>query len=361
MEDLKVLNNPDLKEQKVIVNINPDTGMEDISGSYNEEDYEDLESSYNDLTESIDSIDIDDENVFENTPVTGEEIKDTVIESNSSLINEINDGDIKISTDTAKELLDLVNRKIKGEKINPYKEMPEQIRNIIDKYIKKNTVNYNQAVNLNIIRKNVADALLDDFINDIQLKRMKNDFATDLENLYKDSIKDIAAGTLQYIDERNKAYREAANDIQDEEKRKKMLAILDQIDEARSLTQLKEYAKHCRIKSIELEKPDNRVYSSFLYKYKNSNNNIYDIALAKKVLFRHLSNLGYSIRDIDAFFVCFCKQVKNYVPTKPVDHAYMYYVLYYCALLDGDNSMVFVNNVKEVIDNLRERNSLLKK
>ena len=232
---------------------------------------------------------------------------------------------------------------------------------MIDKYVNKNAFG-SQAANINInqIKKNVADALLDDFINDIQINRIKNDFATDMENLYKDSIKEIASGTLEYIDERNKAYREAANDIEDEEKRTKMIQILDQIDEARSLSSLKEYAKHCKIKSIELEKPDNRVYSSFLYKYKNSNNHIYDINVSKKVLFRHLEPQGYTIKDIDAFFIAFCKQVKNYSATKPVDHVYMYYVLYYCALLDGDNSTVFIDNVKEVINNLREINSLLR-
>ena len=362
MENLKVLNNPGLEKQQVIVNINPETGAEDISGAYNKADYENLESSFDDLTESIADIDINDEDVFDNTPATEGELNETINESDSSLIHELTESadSPEISLETTKELLNVVNKKIKGEKFNAYKEMPEQIKEIIDKYVGKNIVGLNQAVNLNAIKKNVAEALLDDFINDIQLKRMKNDFATDMENIYRDSIKDIAAGTLEYIDERNKAYRNAASEIEDEEKKQKMLAIIDQIDEARALTQLKEYAKHCRIKSIELEKPDNRIYSPFLFKYKNSTNNIYDINLSKKVLFRHLGSEGYSIRDIDAFFICFCKQVKNYSPTKPVDHAYMYYVLYYCALLDGDNSTVFKDNVKEVIKNLRERNSILK-
>ena len=283
---------------------------------------------------------------------------------NDSIIEDLSGNDnVEISVETTKELLDLINKKLAGEKIHPYKDMPEEIQKMIDNHIAEGlkNVDFPSGVNVQAIRKNIGEALLDDFINEIQMKRMKNDFATDLENLYKDSIKDIAAGTLEYIDERNKAYRKAANEIDDEEKKKKMYAILDQLDEARSLNTLKEYAKHCKIKSIELEKPDNRVYMSFLAKYKNSTQNIYDINLAKKVLFRHLEASGYGIRDIDAFFICFCKQVKNFSPSKPIEHVYMYYVLYYCALLDGDNSDVFINNVKEVMDNLRQRNAIIKK
>ena len=348
----------DLEPKRVLMMVNPETGTKDAIGEIDESDYENLEDPFENLSDSIEDVDIED-SIEDNTPITDEEMSEYISDpDNNSIMNEL-DSDYEISNEATKDLLAVVNRKISGEKFNTYRELPQEIKDIIDKYVTKNAVGINNAVNLNIIKKNVADALLDDFINDIQLKRIKNDFATDLENIYKDSIKDIAAGTLEYIDERNKLYREKADEIEDEEKKAKMLAILDQIDEARSLTQLKEYAKHCKIKSIELEKPDNRVYSNFLFKYKNSSNNIYDINLAKKVLFRHIEKDGYTIRDIDAFFVCFCKQVRNYSPAKPVEHAYMYYVLYYCALLDGDNSRVFIDNVEEVMNNLRQRNSII--
>ena len=149
--------------------------------------------------------------------------------------------------------------------------------------------------------------------------------------------------------------------MEDPEKKARLLAILDQIDEARSLTTLKEFAKRCKIKPIELEKPESRVYRGFLNKYTNSTNNIYDIKVARTVLFRHLSNEGYTMRDVDAFLISFCKQVNGYSPTIATEHAYMYYVLYYSALLDGDRSTTFINNVKDVIVNLKERNSIINK
>ena len=349
----------EMEQKRVVVNFNAETGVQDIMSDLNEENLEEPELG---VLNSIDDVNVDEELELDNSPVSDEEIKEVL--ENDSIIEDLSGhDDLEISVETTKELLELINKKLAGQKVHAYKDMPKEIQKMIDNHISEGLkdVAMPNGISIQTVRKNIGEALLDDFINEIQLKRMKNDFATDLENLYKDSIKDIAAGTLEYIDERNKAYRQAADEIDDPEKKKKMLSILDQLDEARSLNGLKEYAKHCKIKSIELEKPDNRVYMSFLAKYKNSSQNIYDINLAKKVLFRHLESSGYGIRDIDAFFICFCKQVKNYSPAKPIEHVYMYYVLYYCALLDGDNSDVFINNVKEVMDNLRQRNAIIKR
>ena len=44
----------------------------------------------------------------------------------------------------------------------------------------------------------------------------------------------------------------------------------------------------------------------------------------------NLSNEGYTMKDVDAFLIAFCKQVDKYSPTVATEHAYMYYVLYYC-------------------------------
>ena len=59
---------------------------------------------------------------------------------------------------------------------------------------------------------------------------------------------------------------------------------------------------------------------------------------------------------INAFFIAFCKQTINYKESDPIDHAYMYYVLYYSMLSDTEDSKEFLTNVAEVIDNIVERN-----
>ncbi len=356
--------NPDnlpVKNMEVIVD--PATGENKILGSSEEAVEEsELKNSFDEMVRKINEE--DDTSLIDDRPITEQEAVDYLSSASAedSIFGELAK-DTNLSTESIRGLLEVVNRRIKGEKFNAYKEFPDEIKKIIDGYVMQNGTAISGAniAQINSIKHNAAEVLLDEFISDIQIDRSKNDFARDLEHIYQTSAKEISDASLEYIDERNKAYREAAEEIEDEGKKARLLAILDRIDEARALTELKEFAKTCKIKPIELEKPERRAYDSFLSKYKNSSNNIYDIKIAKDVLFRHIEADGYTMRDIDAFFVAFCKQVHNYSIDVATDHAYMYYVLYYCALLDGDKSTTFVNNVKEVISNLRERNSIINK
>ena len=349
-----------VKNMKVIVD--PDTGENKILGSSEEAiDESELKNSFDEMVRKINED--DDTSLIDDRPITEQEAVDYLSNNiNDSIFGELAK-DTNLSTEAIRKLLEVTNRRIKGEKFNAYKEFPEEIKKIIDDYVIQNGAALSgvNIAQINSIKHNVADTLLDEFISDIQIDRSKNDFARDLEHIYQTSAKEISDASLEYIDERNKAYREAAEEIEDESKKARLLAILDRIDEARSLSELKEFAKTCKIKPIELEKPERRVYDSFLAKYKNSNNNIYDIKIAKDVLYRHLEKDAYSMKDIDAFFIAFCKQVSKYSVDIAVDHAYMYYVLYYCALLDGDKSLTFINNVKDVISNLRERNNIINK
>jgi hypothetical protein len=68
--------------------------------------------------------------------------------------------------------------------------------------------------------------------------------------------------------------------------------------------------------------------------------------------------------DINAFFVAFCKQTLNMRPDNVLEHSYMYYVMYNIVLADINKSPetahitdTFLNNIKECIANLKERNS----
>ena len=356
----KIINFPtvdtDMEKKDMNVVVDPATGEEKILGPA------DIKNALN-FSNIIDSIN-DDDNYLDgeeaDIEVTEEDV-DKYIKSDNANQSELGmymkDSDNNIPLEDIKALLGIVNRRDRGEKFSMYKALPQSIKDLINKYIGDNkaTMQYD-AITLNTIRNSVAEALIEEFIADIKLDTIKHDFAEDMEKIYSESAKEISEASLDYIAERNKAYREGANNIEDPEKRAKLLAILDQIDGARDLTTLKEYAKKCKIKAFELEK-SSRVYSEFEQKYKNSNNNIYAINLAIQVLARNMESYGCTDRDINGFFIAFCKQVMNYKPEVATEHAYMYYVLYYCALLDGDKSDTFKNNVMEVINNLRERNN----
>jgi len=312
------------------------------------------------MKDAVDSVEIPEDEEYEPEEIEESEMNSYIEENNKdSMLGEmISESDI--SPESVRELLVIVNRKIKGESFNIYNELPQDIKNLIDKYVATNAKSFNLS-DIKTVKKTVANALIEEFTSNLQMNKAKNDFAKDMEAIYQASNKEISDAAMEFIEERNKAYREAAEKIEDPDKKAKLLAILDQIEEARALDKLKEFAKTCKIKKIELEKPESRAYNGFIAKYKTSNNNIYDIKLAQKVLARIMGrDYGMSEESAIAFLVAFCKQVTSYSSSSPTEHAYMYYVLYYCALLDSDKSDMFKNNVKDVIECLKSRNSFIK-
>ena len=345
----------DMKPVVGVYQTDPESGLSNLVDTKEIDENLDLDKI---MKDAIDNVEIPDEELVpeeieedEMTSYMEEGSKDTML---GEMISESD-----ISPEAIRELLIIVNRKIKGENFNIYNELPQDIKSLIDRYVAANASEFANN-DIKLLKKTVANALIEEFTSNLQMNKAKNDFAKDMEAIYQASNKEISDAAMEYIEERNKAYREAAEKIEDPEKKAKLLAILDQIEEARALNKLKEFAKTCKIKKIELEKPESRAYNGFVGKYKNSNNNIYDIKLAEKVLYRIMSrDCGCTAEEVIAFLVAFCKQVASYSSSSPTEHAYMYYVLYYCALLDSDKSDMFKNNVKEVIENLKMRNSFI--
>ena len=343
---------------KMMVEVDPNTGEHKILGKAPEE-----EESFEDMCKRIENGEFE---IEEDTrPVTLDELKSTIADdkSGASMLSDISNN-IELTNETIIELLDLVNRKMKKEEFNVYKSFPEQIRNMIDEYMTAGGIIGNSN-DVKQFRNMISESLLDEFMMNITADRLKNDFNTDLENIMSKGAEEISTEVVGYTIERNKAYREYAEKMEDEDKKQKMLEILDSIDEAYNLTGLKEFTKKCKVKSIELEKPW-KVYNDFLTKYENTVQNIYDIKMARPILYRNLSlvyeNNDITYKDVDAFFIIFTKYCQNYKPENKVQHAFMYYVLYNIVLLDTnkgkhkDVSEKFLENIKECIDNSRHRN-----
>ena len=331
------------------VEIDPNTGEHKILNT--QELPEEPVSFEDQVLEKIENVNLD---LSDSDPVNMGELKDAL-----KLTNEINGDLVKddISDNDLFSLLGLVNRRIKKENFNAYRELPEDIRNNIDKAIDGSTLAINlKRSDINAIKRSTADNILDSVKEIVIMERSKNDFANELTKVYQQGSKEIAESSLELQEERAKAYRDAAEKLDDEEKKAKTIAILDRIDDARSLVELKEFAKTCKIKPIELEKANSRVFSSLLNKYRDSVNNIYDINMALPIVYR---NVDATDKEIIAFFIVFCKQIAKFDISNPLDHTYIYYVLYYCAMLDGDKTTTFRDNIKDVINNIKERNQNL--
>lgn len=342
-ENYKPLDSSEDYTKEMDISINPDTGERQILGQELKSD-NNIDDIINNLEESNDVFSVDKEISTQDLSYIDNTNKPSILS-----IDHMSEEDLT-------KILGLANRIIKKEKVSAYKELPDNVKEMIDNHIKESglLLQLPNVAAINRAKNVIAEELMQEFINNINVNRAKSDFAKELEALYIKSAKDINEVSVEFMETRNEAYREAADKIEDPKKKKMLLDILDRIEEATNLTELKEFAKKCKIKPIELEKPDNRVFSRFLAKYKNSSNNMYDIKLAQKALLRNILDTNYTVNDINSFLIAFCKQVMNYDVENPLDHAYMYYVIYNCAIMDGYKNDKFKHNVIEVINILRE-------
>lgn len=339
------------------VMIDPNTGEHKIVGLADELDDNE---TFEEMCERIKNSDIK----LEETPITESELLEYITnKNNGSLLNDIA-SETELSSETIRALLQIVNKKMNNDDFNVYKEFPQEIQKMIDKYMTNMQIPAFSTEGRRF-RNMICDELISEFISNISLNRVQTDFNKEIETLFSKGSTELADSIVGYTEERNKKYREYAEKMEDEDKKKQVNAILDKIDEAYELTELKEFAKKCKIKKFDLEKPE-KIFSDFLRKYENSKYNVYDINMTRPILYRNL-NTGdeeeYNQKDIDGFLVCFCKQCMNKRSDIVIDHSYMYYVIYNIVLMDmnkGEQKHVsdkFIENIKEVIINLRERNN----
>ena len=367
---------------KALVTVDPITGEHKVQKVLAEDDIEPEDEEDKEFFDRLDKIEKGELKVnIDDSPANINEILD-IIKSDNALIKEISRGTKgfeNISEDAIRKLLEVANRKMKKENFNVYKELPKEIQDMILKYCTSGGVPINTP-NGNQFRNMIANQLVDEFISNIGYNRIQHDLSTEIDSIFKDMEKEIADKAVGYSEEREKKYREEADKIEDPEKKEKVIAILDAIQEGYDLSELKEFAKKCKIKRYELERPD-KIYADFVRKYKDSAQNVYGIDSAVSVLLRNLNKdengnpvtkeggeviIDYDEKKVNAFFIAFAKQIMNYDPEHNIlQHAYIYYVLYNAMFTDiniGEkraSSITYMNNVKEVINNLVERNKAL--
>ena len=353
---------PEEGEPKIMqVSIDPNTGEHKILGAVGESDHEE---TFEEMCERLENSEfyekLEEINKDELVSYIDKESKDKKSDR-SILFNMCSIEDI--SDEAITGLVEIVNRKLKGEDFNIYKAFPEDIKGIVDKYLASAGAvgNSNQVKQF---RNMISESLITEFITNISLDKAQNDFNKEVEELFTKGSTQLAESIVGYTAERNKAYRDYAKTIEDEDKKEKINNILDQIDEGYNLSTLKEFAKKCKIKKFDLEKPG-KIFESFHHKYVDSPYNIYSIEVVRPILYRNLNanEEEFTAKDIDAFFIAFCKQTMNMKPEEVLEHAYMYYVIYNITLMDmnkgesKDVSEKFAENIKEVIYNLRSRNN----
>ena len=344
------------------VAVDPNTGEHAVIGPASIEDDETFE-------EMLARIENSDMEAIAEAPITETEIIDYISKekNGSDTVLQMLTDDFSISDDAVRQLLKIVNKKIKKEDVDVYKEFPDEIKKMVDKYIISQQVPIFSKEGKRF-RNMVCEELINEFITNISLNRTMTDFNKELESLFTKASEEIGDMAIGYTSEKNAQLRKFAENMEDSEKKEKLLNVIERLDDAYSLNSLKEFAKKCKIKKYELERPD-KVFKGFLSKYMESPYNIYDINVVRPIIGRYInadSEVEYNTTDINAFFIAFCKQCQNMHSNVPIDHAYMYNVIFNISLIDinkGDNKHIsdtFVQNVRDVIDNLRIRNNNFK-
>lgn len=347
--------------KKMNVTVDPNTGENKILNSV---DGLDDEETFDEMYERISNGDI--EFADEDDTISQEEADHIKEMKASELFGSMaNDEDLEdISPAVIQQMIDLANRRKNKENFSVYNSMPDEIKKMIDDSARASGFTPMDK-RYKEMKHTIANMLLDDFIANVDMERIKHEFNSEIEQLFNKASNEIGEEIVGYSNEKIAKYKEAADKMEDTEKKQKLLDVLARIQEAYDLNELKEFAKKCKIKHFDLEKPS-RHFDAYTRKYANSSYNIYSIEMARPIMYRNL-NTGekemYSDKDINAFFIAFCKQTMNMKPENVLDHSYMYYVMYNIVLADlnksektRETSEIFMSHVKDVIKNLRKRN-----
>lgn len=324
------------------------TGEKTILGSSTKEKVENAEE---DFFSSLDNTNFD-----THYNILASDIKKVASEETSF-------GTFDISDETTIELLKVINKYKEDKKIS-YKDLPVQVREFIDDYMKKNGMYAaSNVIAYNSIRNDMANMLIDEYINQIELNKWSDDFNIQMEKFSEEMKTEMSPLYKELNDNREEYLQNLIDKLSDDEKKEKAEAILNSIKDAFALTRLKEAAPKIKIKNFDLEKPG-REYKDLMNKYIDNQYHIYDLFMITNVLNRHLLNLKLIEKNDRTtaikFVVAFCKFCKNYKTTVPEEHAFMYFVTYNIILLDvykGDTydtySFEFLNNILEVVHRLK--------
>lgn len=285
--------------------------------------------------------------------------------------------------DAASKIAYLMANRIAGNNIDYYSNMPKFMQNTVSQIMANaNTVG---VPSNRILHKNqVAKMLIDEYVEEykkssqktVDLDTLFSGFTKDAANIADDMATQIGDLMLSFDDERKDQINNAitvaktnGNDVMV----KNLEAIRDNIDKAFNLDEFKEFCKHCKIKSIEMKKP-NRVYDSFIHKYETNDAIINDIRTCPDVIIRHLTEFT---KD-QAMMIClaYCKYCCNMNPDNMAEHTFMYYFIRNIIAIDRINPRgrayhsisakdkvfydTFVANLRECMNNLLERNVTFK-
>ena len=301
-----------LESKTILKTYNSDTGM----SSYIEIDIDKLADHQMDLLNSTDS----DEEV--NMSALGDLLASKDIEEFSDVV----------------AIAALVQRRVHGEQFNPYNDLPQSLKNVVDNQMVTNGLPINTKH-----RSMISNMILNDIVEEYKKSSDGMDIDMMLSSLQEstrkmtDGIsKDIGTMLMSMDKDRNETFDNAIAKAEADgkiEAANKIRAIKDSIDSAFNLDDFAEYCKTVRIKKFDLEKPQ-RIFDTFNQKYINHKYNIGDISNCPLILDLHIRD---SHTDNLKYCIAFCKYCMNKNPDNIADHTFMYYFIRNISMIERLN------------------------
>lgn len=261
--------------------------------------------------------------------------------------------EFEISDESVLQLLEVINRMKAKEDFNIYAALPSEVKAMIDKYLRANGM-AGYSVQANTARNTICKSLMEEFINTVSMEKTVNDFNKEMETLFNSVGKEFSTIYKDYDQERDNYLQSLLSKVpEDDPKRAKLINVMDAINDAYHLTAVKNYVANSKpFKSIEIEKPQSRVFSGFEGKYANSDHNIYPLKLVVDILNKYNPT---EVKDGNTLFaIAFAKTCQNYSPEDVAQHAFMYYTVYNIILLDIYKGEDYDNYAPDLLKSVNE-------
>lgn len=315
--------------------------------SESQKEFEEKLSEFGDSIDSYDPID---------TPIELEDIKEVLNNNQSEAFAKYDLSDSAII-----ELLEVV-KKYKEKGVIKYNELPSEVKVYIDNYLKQQGV-AGFTVEANTIRNTITEMMIEEFISNIEMNKFQNEFNSQMENIMDEMNDQISPLFKDYNESRDEYLKNIIEKLNDPNKKELAENIIDSIHDSFALERFKEAAPKIKVKKFDIEKPQ-KIFTSFVAKYRDNQYKIYDPAMIVNILDDELkkhklideNDMTSSIKLV----IAFCKFCQNYKPEVPYEHAFMYYFTYNIVLLRvykkeqyDEYAPVLLKNIKDVLDKLK--------
>ena len=313
-----------------------------------------LEDKFKDIVDSLE----DDESISDKFEITADQIP----EATNAIFNIPEDAQEEnaLTKEETVKILDIINRVQDGEKFNIYNEFPPTIQKMID-----NTMNLkgygDKSTRSNTVRNKICLEIIASYITLIKKEKYENSFIKKIEALQQTENINFANLYNEY-DKNKQEFLESLLESLDENdpRRETVSKKLDIMEDSYSLKSLKEYVSthRVKIKPIEYEKPQQRIYDVLESKYRyNDNYHIIAIHNALQILGRHNKK---DDKENLKFFAAFSKMCMNYNIDDSDNHLLIYSVLRNIVFLDvfkGEEyvkfATPFLQNIEDVISKIK--------